>query len=309
MPDQFPQLASATEANALQCAFLGTSSVVLRDHHTTVLTDGFVSRPSFVRVALGGALRPNRDAIARTFAGLGITEAASVVVTHSHYDHALDAPTVATALDADLIGSHSTREIARGYDFDLARYRLATPEMPCKYGDFTISVRESEHSPGDRCPGEISGPLTPPARARQFRTGETYSVHFAHPAGDVIVHGSANYRPGCLAGLHADVIFLGVGALGRQDEAFRRRYWDETVVAVGARRVVPVHWDRFWRPLTEPLRPLPRLFDNFRSTAQFLRDRAEADGVEIALAPATTWCDPFAPLDDPDAQPRTVRIP
>lgn len=280
----------------MQSAFLGTSGVVLRDNDTTVLTDGFVSRPSLARVALGGALRPNRDAISRTFTELGTTMAAAVVVTHSHYDHALDAPIVATALGADLIGSSSTREIARGYDFDSSRYRSATPGIPRKYGDFTISIRESEHSPGDRCPGEISGPLTAPARARHFRTGETYSVHFAHPAGNVIVHGSANYRPDCLAGLHADVIFLGVGALGRQDDSFRQRYWEETVVAVGARRVVPVHWDRFWRPLTEPLRPMPRLFDNFRSTARFLSDRAEADGVEIAMAPATTWSDPFGPL-------------
>ncbi|TDP28409.1 MBL fold metallo-hydrolase [Nocardia ignorata] len=296
MLDQFPQLAATTEASALQCAFLGTSSVVLRDHRTTLLTDGFISRPRLGRVALGGALHPDRPAIAATLDGLGLTEAASIVVTHSHYDHALDAPTVATILDAEMIGSHSTREIARGHDFDLRRYRLARAEKPRSYGDFTISIRDSEHSPGDRCPGEISGPLTPPARARQFRTGETYSVHFAHPAGNVIVHGSAGYRPDCLAGLHADVIFLGVGALGRQDGAFRRRYWDETVVAVGTRRVIPVHWDRFWRPLTEPMRPMPRLFDNFRSTVRFLRDRAEKDGVEIAMAPATTWCDPFAPL-------------
>ena len=34
-------------------------------------------------------------------------------------------------------------------------------------------------------------------------------------------------------------------------------YWTETVRAVGARRVVLIHWDDFFRPLSKPLRALP----------------------------------------------------
>jgi L-ascorbate metabolism protein UlaG (beta-lactamase superfamily) len=48
------------------------------------------------------------------------------------------------------------------------------------------------------------------------------------------------------------VVLLGVAVIDDLG-----RYLQEVVDAVGARRIVPVHWDDFTRGLDEPLRPLP----------------------------------------------------
>ena len=58
------------------------------------------------------------------------------------------------------------------------------------------------------------------------------------------------------------MVYLGVGQLGLQPERYLVDYWTETVRAVGARRVVLIHWDDFFRPLHEPLRALPYAGDD-----------------------------------------------
>ncbi len=89
--------------------------------------------------------------------------------------------------------------------------------------------------------------------------------------------------PGALAGYRADVVYLGVGEAGKQTEEWRERYWRETAGAVGARTVRPIHWDAFWRPLSKPLKRLPKAFDDLDATMATFERLAEADGVDLAL--------------------------
>jgi L-ascorbate metabolism protein UlaG (beta-lactamase superfamily) len=110
----------------------------------------------------------------------------------------------------------------------------------------------------------------------------------------LLVQGSAGFVRGALAGERADVAYLGVGQLGLRDEEYIRTYWDETVRAVGARRVVLVHWDDFFRPLDRPLRALPRLGDDLDASMAVLTARAGADGVELRLPRLWVREDPWA---------------
>ena len=80
--------------------------------------------------------------------------------------------------------------------------------------------------------------------------GELGRSQRAHP-------GQRGLRAGALAGQRADVAYLGVGQLRILDEGYIRRYWAETVEAVGARRVVLIHWDDFFSSLDRLLRALP----------------------------------------------------
>ncbi len=70
------------------------------------------------------------------------------------------------------------------------------------------------------------------------------------------------FVPGALAGQRAEVVYLGVGQLGLQPERYLVDYWTETVRTVGARRVVLIHWDDFFRPADRPLRALPYAGDD-----------------------------------------------
>lgn len=262
--------------------FLGTSSVLLSDGVTAVLSDGFVTRPGLGRVVFG-RIAPDRRVVQRAFERLGSPPIAAVVCVHSHYDHALDAPVWASLTGAVLVGSESTANIGRGSGVPERSLRVVRDGESLTCGGFELTVVESEHSPGDRYPGTVDTPLVPPRRSREWRTGAVYSLFVSHPRGTVLLHASAGFRPGALRGRHAGVVYLGVGTLGKQPLEYIEAYWDEVVRATGARRVVLVHWDDFFVSLDKPLRPLPHLADDLDATVRRLSVIAARDDVEVLL--------------------------
>ena len=112
-------------------------------------------------------------------------------------------------------------------------------------------------------------------------------------AHSLLIVGSAGFVPGALRGKQADVVYLGVGQLGPQPETYLRDYWDETVRTVGARRVVLIHWDDFFRPLHRPLRALPYAADDLGATMRVLSRLAETDGVPLHLPKLWQRADPW----------------
>jgi L-ascorbate metabolism protein UlaG (beta-lactamase superfamily) len=111
-----------------------------------------------------------------------------------------------------------------------------------------------------------------------------------------LIQGSAGFVPGSLAGHRADVAYLGVGQLGLLPESYLRAYWAETVEAVGARRVVLVHWDDFFRPLDRPLRALPFAGDDLDATMRVLGRLADEQGVALHLPTLWRREDPWSSL-------------
>jgi L-ascorbate metabolism protein UlaG (beta-lactamase superfamily) len=275
--------------------FLGTSSILLSDGETRILADGFVTRPGLLRV-LFGRIAPDPAAVRAAVQRLDARALAMVFCAHTHFDHALDAPVWCTETGADLVGSESTINVGRGLGVPDAALKVVGDGDRVTYGRFEIRFVDSVHSPGDHYPGTVDRPFTPPARAGAWKTGSAFSVHITHPLGRILVHASANHRPGMLTGYRADVVYLGVGVLGRQSAEFTRVYWDEVVGATGARRAVLIHWDDLVTGLDRPLRPLPYLADRFDRCLERLRPLAERDGVELVLPVAWEPSDPFAGL-------------
>ena len=202
------------------------------------MTDGFFTRPGKARVFLG-RISPDPDRIAASLEKAGVRELAAVFAVHSHYDHAMDSPEVARRTGALLVGSESTANIGRGVGFPEDRIRVVRPGEPMRWGAFTVTAIASAHFPHGMAMGEIREPLVPPARATEYLEGGSYSLLVEHPAGSLLVQGSAGWREGALSGRHADVVLLGIGGLGTRDDVYREDYWRNVVEAVGPRCVDP----------------------------------------------------------------------
>lgn len=267
--------------------FLGVASLLIDDGETQVLTDGFFSRPGLLKVGLG-RIAPDPARIDRALSRSQAARVRAVVPVHSHFDHALDSAEVAARTGALLVGGTSTAQIGRGGGLPEERIRVVADGDEVTVGDFTLGFTASEHCPPDRFPGVVTEPVVPPAKASAYRCGEAWSLLVGHAGGRrMLVQGSAGYVEGALAGATAEVAYLGIGQLGAQDPAYVRGYWEHTVRAVGARRVVLIHWDDFFRPLDEPLRTLPYAGDDLDRTMRALTSLAEADGVDLHLP--TLW--------------------
>jgi L-ascorbate metabolism protein UlaG (beta-lactamase superfamily) len=280
----------------LAVTFLGVSTLLVDDGRSAVLTDGFFSRPSLAKVGLG-RIAPDHRRIDAALSRSGVTGLAAVLPVHTHFDHALDSAVVAERTGALLVGGESTANVGRGAGLPEERLRVVTSGETLTLGGFELTWVESHHCPPDRFPGVIAEPVVPPARAKAYRCGEAWSILLRHTSGrTALVQGSAGFVPGALTGHRADVAYLGAGQLGVQDEDYVRTYWAETVEAVGAKRVVLIHWDDFFRPLDVPLRALPYAGDDLDVTMRVLGELAADQGVELHLPTLWQREDPWAGL-------------
>lgn len=283
----------------LRVTFAGVATLLFSDGETAVMTDGFFSRPGLMQL-VRGRVAPHEEAIARGLERLGVGRAetgplAAVVPVHSHYDHAMDSPRVAQRTGAVLLGSASSAQIARGLGLPEERIRVAEPGRPYRFGAFRITLIPSRHvrypwnEDGAGLLGTaIEAPLVPPAAPTAYKEGVTWSVLVQHPRATVLVQGSAGFVPGALEAYQADVVMLGIGALGHHPPGYRAAYYDEVVRAVGARLVLPIHFTDFTRPLDAEPRPFPRHLDPVEESLVTLRQLVDAEP-QVRLARLPFW--------------------
>ena len=270
--------------------FLGVSTLVIRDGETTLMIDGFFTRPDLTGLGLLAKIEPDPARVDQGLALGGVEAAAAITTVHSHYDHAMDAPVVAEKTGAIVLGSRSTANVARGWGLPESQIREVAPGDTAGFGAFTMKWIVSKHYPlpppiGSMLLGtKIEGPLVPPARASAWGEGRSDTIVIEHPRGTLVVQGSAGFVPGALEGVDADVVLLGIGGLGGQDAEYQQEYWRHLVAEVSPEHVYPIHWDDFNRPLTEPL-VAGRGGADFAAAMAFVQSQGLTSGVSIGMLP------------------------
>ena len=280
---------------SLTVTWAGVTTLLIDDGASAVMSDGFFSRPSLAEVGLR-PLSPSAARIDGCLARMSVDRLEAVMPVHTHYDHAMDSAAVAERTGARMVGGTSAMQVGRGHGLPDDRLVAVTPGQPVTLGAFDVTLIEASHCPPDRFPGVIDEPVVPPVKVSAFKCGEAWSTLVRHRASDrrLLIVGSAGYVRGALAGQRADVVYLGVGQLGLQPEPYLVEYWAETVRTVGARRVVLIHWDDFFRPLHKPLRALPYAGDDLDVSMRVLSGLAEQDGVPLHLPTLWQRADPWS---------------
>ncbi|AKN15974.1 hypothetical protein MHAE_08860 [Mycobacterium haemophilum DSM 44634] len=287
-------VAAAKPDAPLTVTWMGVATLLLDDGSSALLTDGYFSRPSLARLAIR-KVSSSPQRVDGCLARAKISQLAAVIPVHTHIDHVLDSALVADRTGAQLVGGESAAQVGRGYGLPESRLVVAAPGDPIPLGAYDVTLVASHHCPPDRFPGVISAPLTPPVRASAYRCGEAWSTLVHHrPSGRrLLIQGSAGFVKGALTGYRADAVYLSVGQLGLQPRSYLHDYWTETVRTVGARRVILIHWDDFFRPLSKPLRALPYASDDLDVSVRILDEMAAADGVTLQLPTVFRREDPW----------------
>ncbi|MDT5149368.1 MAG: hypothetical protein QOI01_1101 [Mycobacterium sp.] len=291
--DFFDQPAATTQS-PLTVSWAGVTTLLIDDGESALVTDGFFSRPRLLTVGTR-KLSPSLPRIDGCLTRLGVERLDAVLPVHTHFDHAMDSATVAERTGAKLVGGASAAHLGRGAGLPDDRLVVVTPGDPVSLGAYDVTLIVGDHCPPDRFPGVITSPVVLPVKATAYRCGESWSTLIHHRPTDrrLLVVGSAGFVPGALSGRRADVVYLGVGQLGLQPERYVVDYWNETVRAVGARRVVLIHWDDFFRPLHEPLRALPYAGDDLDASMRVLTRLAREDAVPLHLPTLWQRADPW----------------
>ena len=269
--------------------FFGTTTWLLDDGETQLLLDAHLTRPSMAR-ALLGKLKTNTAFVDEVLARFPMDRLKAIFVSHTHYDHVLDAVYIAQKTGAELYGSASARNVGLGGGMEDARLHLFEPGKPVSIGAFEITVLPSLHSKPTAINNDlgvvIERPLSQPARMRDYSEGGSYDFYIRHGEQTLLVRPSCNYIEGSLRDIRADTLLLGIGGLGKEDEPFHETFYRETVGYVQPKRVIPVHWDNFFKPLKAPLPYQTRLADDTAGNMAYMKARLEADGIAFDVVDA-----------------------
>jgi L-ascorbate metabolism protein UlaG (beta-lactamase superfamily) len=283
------------DSGTVPCTFFGTTSIYITDETTSIFIDAFLTRPPLEKLA-HGTIAPDVDIIKGTLDQAGIRQLDGLFVAHSHFDHVMDSPTVVKLLGGRMYGSESTLNVGRGESLKDDSMQIIKDGDEFSIGAFRVRIYEGEHSPGNIAPGEITSPLKPPATSKDYRDGGCYSFFIQHPEGTILIHPSANYVQDRFKGLKTDVLYLGVGVLGKQSPEFQDNYWKETVEATQPKLVLPIHWDNFGEPLSKPLQPLPSTLDDFELTKQLIEKKSDGAAYKVRWQGAYETIHPFQAL-------------
>jgi len=249
--------ANAGPYGNVRMTWLGASGIFVTDGETGILIDPYVSRFGWIKTLFGSPLILDRALIRKWTEKLDKNYINAVIVSHSHFDHVADAPYFAIEADAPLIGTESTMNVGRGAGIPEKKLIAVKPDQTTRFGDFTVTFIESAHGllMGRRiAPGTIDKPLIPPAAANEYRVGGVFALLITHPAGTILHHGSAGFKPGMYdkTTANVDVLLLGIASRGNTDA-----YLENVALKSRARLVVPVHVDNFFKPLEDGMSFLP----------------------------------------------------
>lgn len=276
----------------VRATFLGTSSILLDDGETQILTDGFFSRPSLWKTAFS-KIESDPTTVLSVIEKVKMNRLKGVFVCHSHYDHVLDAPFVAKQTNSKLYGSSSTLNVGIGAGLTQNQMQKFELGKPISIGKFTVTVLESKHTPPFKILGKtnatdpnhpnIDTPLIQPVKAMDFIEGGTFDFYIQHGKNKILIKSSTNFVEGAFDKLNVDVLFLGIAQISLQPISFQDEYYKQTVQTLKPKVLIPIHWDNFFKPLSEPLEPNLQLGDDFDANMKSILKRSEGQKIEIQL--------------------------
>ena len=237
--------------SGLEVEWLGVSGYRLTYEGVSLFIDPYVSRASIWRLLLGRPALSDPATLERYVSAPGAV--AGVLVGHTHFDHAIDAPAVARRYGCRAYGSSSLAHLMALHGL-ASQAVVVEPRRPYELGPFTVRFIPSRHSKlilGRRVPfdGELTCEHLHDLSPAAYKCGLVWGIRI-EVAGTSLYHqGSANLVDDALGREPVDVFLAGVA--GR---SFTPRYWDRILPRLDPRVVVPTHYDDFFRPLDRGLR-------------------------------------------------------
>ena len=235
----------------LEIRWLGVSGYRMSYQGQTLYIDPYVSRVPLRSLLLRRPATPDRVALDRFLPAPG-GEVAGVLVGHTHFDHAVDAPAVSRRFGCRAYGSASLVNLM-GLHGLTNRAVEVQPYHVYELGPFEVTFVPSRHSKlllGLAVPfdGELTCEHLDGLSPSAYRCGQVWGIHIA-VAGITLYHqGSADLLDDAIR--HRDVDVFLAGIAGR---SFTEDYWARIIPRLDPEVVVPTHYDDFFRPLGEDM--------------------------------------------------------
>jgi L-ascorbate metabolism protein UlaG (beta-lactamase superfamily) len=240
----------------LEVSWLGVSGYRLTYEGVSLFVDPYVSRVPLRALVLRRPAMPDQALVDRYASVSG--PVAGVLVGHTHFDHAVDAPAIAGRYAARAFGSRSLAHLMRLHGLGHLAVEVV-PHQPYELGPFVVRFVPSRHSKllfGRKVPmdGELTCDHLHGLAPGAYRCGQVWGIRI-EVAGISLYHqGSANLDDDELRDGPVDVFLAGIA--GRSVTPY---YWQRILPRLDPRLVVPTHYDDFFAPLGRRLAFVPRV--------------------------------------------------
>lgn len=231
----------------------GCAGFLLEFEGCRIAFDPFVSNPRPLELLTRPA-KPKVSLVRRTFGAVS-----AVFVGHTHFDHAMDVPVLAKDNPHTVVhGSATTAELCRRLGVPAHQVRPVADGERVTTGPFTVEAIGSRH-------GIV--PIAGRVDVVDLKPDGVPRTAFRWPRGDVFAYrvevAGRSFHLQTSAGIEdeplrrqppADVLVACLAA--RQGTP---RYLERLGAQLRPKVLVPCHHDNFLRPISEPVRPVPRL--------------------------------------------------
>lgn len=234
----------------LELEWLGVSGYRLSAEGKTLFVDPYLSRVPFAQLLRRRAALPDPAALDRFVRAPG--EVVGVLVGHTHFDHAVDAPAIARRCGCKAYGSDSLVNLMAVHGL-AERAVEVEPYKTYELGPFEVSFTPSVHSKlllGLAVPydGDLTCEHLDSLSPAAYRCGQVWGITI-EVAGIRLYHqGSANLIDEAIRVRDVDVFLAGIAGRSFTDD-----YWQRIIPRLDPTVVVPTHYDNFFRPLGRPL--------------------------------------------------------
>jgi L-ascorbate metabolism protein UlaG (beta-lactamase superfamily) len=234
----------------LEVEWLGVSGYRLSTEGKTLFVDPYLSRVPFADLLRRRPTLPDPAALDRFVHAPG--DVVGVLVGHTHFDHAVDAPALARRFGCNAYGSDSLVTLMGLHGLAEQAFSV-TPYRTYELGPFEVSFTPSVHSKlllGLAVPydGDLTCEHLDALSPAAYRCGQVWGISI-EVAGIRFYHqGSANLIDGAIRERDVDVFLAGVAGRNFTDD-----YWRRILPRLDPKVVVPTHYDNFFRPLGRPM--------------------------------------------------------
>ena len=235
--------------SGLDVAWLGVSGYRLTYEGVSLFIDPYVSRVPLRAFVLRRRTLPDPVMLDRYAGAPG--PVAAILVGHTHFDHAVDAPALARRHAARAYGSASLVHLMRLHGVGDLGVEVV-PHQPYELGPFVVRFVPSRHSKllfGRKVPmdGELTCEHLDGLAPTAYKCGAVFGIRIDVAGVSLYHQGSADLNDAELRDGPVDVFLAGVA--GR---SVTPRYWERILPRLDPRIVVPTHYDNFFSPLGRP---------------------------------------------------------
>jgi L-ascorbate metabolism protein UlaG (beta-lactamase superfamily) len=241
----------------VRVTWLGTAGFVIEHDGHVLLLDPYLTRASLARCVFA-PLRADAAVVRRL-----VPRADAIVLSHTHFDHALDVPAIAAQTGARVFGSRSALHLCRSSGLPDAQLECVEPGTgggphEAEVGPFRLRFWPSAHSAflfgRVPLPGDIADCSDVPLRTEGYRCGAVFGAEIAVGGRRLFHVGSAELVE---RGWHVAPVDLVLACVAGWTST--ERYPERLVAALSPGAVLLHHWDNFLRGIDGAARALPAM--------------------------------------------------